>query len=31
MIKFKKLSKILKNFLLEKDAAPLFDQNEINS
>ena len=31
MIKFKKLSKILKNFLLEKDAEPLFDQNEINS
>ena len=31
MKKFKKLSKLIKNFLLEKDAEPLFNNNEIDS
>ena len=31
MIKFKKFSKFLKNFLLERDAEPLFNRNVINS
>ena len=31
MNKFKKLSKLIKNFLLEKDAEPLFYNNKINS
>ena len=31
MIKFKKLSKLIKNFLLVKDAEPLFDNQEIKS
>ena len=31
MNKFKKLSKLIKNFLLEKDAEPLFNNNEIDS
>ena len=31
MNKFKKLSKLIKNFLLVKDAEPLFNYNKIGS